>query len=261
MTINDARTPAEIAYDSLKDGSLYFQQPRENTDLLIQILERLEAHERADDEPPEEPFDRMPDGTLIYGIFDGTPDTGYERSSCVTASGENWLLTVAEGEAAGHMFDQAIDFQETTPDQLRAMRDLLNSGILERMEAAAVAWGRGDKAPLASRTTEAGDQAIIEILTDIYGDEDDEDDKRQIGTIAGQPVEGRYSEGRLYAASVAWNGTTITTDGETYISIPENDDPQANGDITLPAWGRVKELAQTDIVEQLIGLARKHARA
>lgn len=258
MTINDTRTEAEIRYDAERDGSRYFQQPRENTDLLIQILERLEAHERADDEPPEEPFDTMPDGTVIYGIYDGTPDAGYERSSCVTASGDNWLLTVAEGEAAGHMFDQAIDFQETTPDQLRALRDLLNSGILERMEAAAVAWGRGDKAPLASRTTE---QIQITREIDRILDEKQGNVERQIGTIAGQPVSARYSEGRLYAASVEWGGTTITTDGETYISIPENDGAQSVGDVTLRAWGLMRELAGTDVVEQLIGLARKHARA
>jgi hypothetical protein len=54
MTI-DNRTDAERRYDATRDGTLYFQpQPAdepENTDLLIAILEQIEAGEDADYEP------------------------------------------------------------------------------------------------------------------------------------------------------------------------------------------------------------------
>lgn len=89
-----------------------------------------------------------------------------------------------------------------------------------------------------------------------------------IGTIAGCAVTGSYSDDaphELFSAGMEWNSLTFHTDGTDYINftLGEAGDGYKElgcvGDMHLWEWGKIKELAQTDIMEQLIALARAKA--
>ncbi len=83
-----------------------------------------------------------------------------------------------------------------------------------------------------------------------------------IGQLDGYPVMACYrtEDNALLWANVDWNGHHFSTDGETYINVGA-DTSGAVGDMTLHEWGQVRELAQIDIVERFIALARKHQTA
>lgn len=82
-----------------------------------------------------------------------------------------------------------------------------------------------------------------------------------IGEIAGETVYADYSEdGELFGADLEWNGLNLRTDGYTYLRLGVGEECEFYGDMTLPEWGKVRELASTTVVEQLIALARSKAR-
>ncbi len=98
-----------------------------------------------------------------------------------------------------------------------------------------------------------------------------------LGTIAGCAVIGHYqyeAPHDLFSASLTWNGLHVSTDGDSYINLDlghaleGGEGPAAVslhelggcGDMHLHEWGMVKALARTDVVEQLIALARVRAQ-
>lgn len=87
-----------------------------------------------------------------------------------------------------------------------------------------------------------------------------------IGTIDGCAVTGNYTEaGTLFSAKVTWNGLAIYTDGTDYLNLTLGKatggykELDCVGDMHLWERGKIKELASTDVVEQLIALARARA--
>jgi hypothetical protein len=98
-----------------------------------------------------------------------------------------------------------------------------------------------------------------------------------IGTIDGCAVIGHYSDEtpyELYCASITWNGLHFSTDGTDYINLDLGNALEGGvglaaenlqelggcGDMHLHEWGKVKELAQSDVMEQLIALAKSKAQ-
>jgi hypothetical protein len=84
-----------------------------------------------------------------------------------------------------------------------------------------------------------------------------------IGEIAGEIVTGDYGgdDGRdLFGADLHWNGLNIRTDGVEFLSLGLGEGCDFHDQMSLPEWGKVRELAQTDVIEQLIALARAKAR-
>lgn len=71
----------------------------------------------------------------------------------------------------------------------------------------------------------------------------------------GTPVIGSYdTDGTPFLVKVeAWNGFRISTDGQDFINLDTTGG--CCGDMTLPEWGRMKELASTNTVEQLVTIA------
>ena len=97
-------------------------------------------------------------------------------------------------------------------------------------------------------------------------DEDEEeaeivDTPIPMGTIAACAVTGLYrDDGSLFEAKLSWNGLLISVLGSTdIINVDGFDITDCIGDMTFAMWGKVKELAHTDVVEQLIALARTKA--
>jgi hypothetical protein len=64
--------------------------------------------------------------------------------------------------------------------------------------------------------------------------------------------------GGLAWAEVVWNGLTISTDGCSYLNLPTSGG--MSGDMEPLEWLAVKTLAQTDVPERLMALARRYPR-
>jgi hypothetical protein len=245
------------AYDDLMSGRVYFKpqpEPVDHLDLMIKIQLELEGGE-----PEPQPVGTLPGGVVMYGGFDGTPDQGYWRDGCVSAGNDVWGFTAGTEMFSGEVFDTAVNFDGVSYEQLATLRDFLNSGILEQMRAAAVAWGCGEPpaAPAPPAPPErCGPNQFRET---------------PIGTLeSGEIVNGAYSLDsssgvwKLFSARVMWHGVEIATDGESYISLPEQLDtdryPAAGmGDVTLGVWALIGDLMRARVVEQLTTLARQHA--
>jgi hypothetical protein len=90
--------------------------------------------------------------------------------------------------------------------------------------------------------------------------EDNDDDVNMgipIGEIAGETVYADYDgEGQLFGADLAWNGLEIRTDGVQFLELGTGEGTDFYNQMSIQEWGRVKELASTTVVEQLIALAR-----
>lgn len=85
--------------------------------------------------------------------------------------------------------------------------------------------------------------------------------EREIGTIAGEPVYGHYYEKQLCYVRIGWAGLDVEIDveqNEPRLAIPAFYGHPDN-DVPLATWGRIKELAQTDVVEQLVRLTQQYA--
>jgi hypothetical protein len=91
----------------------------------------------------------LADGTQVYGSFDGTPQQGYTRHSCVAIDTEAWGFSVSNETISGQNESNTISIDGASLAELQALRDFLNSGAFERMTALAIAWGRGDDEPPA----------------------------------------------------------------------------------------------------------------
>jgi hypothetical protein len=113
------------------------------------------------------------------------------------------------------------------------------------------------------------DQAIAEHRAAYVkpADDDEEEDEAEIvdtpipmGTIADCAVTGLYrDDGSLFEAKLSWNGLLISVLGSTdIINVDGFDIADCIGDMTFAMWGKVKALAHTDVVEQLMALARSH---
>ena len=149
MTI-DTRTPAEIRYDALKDGSAYVKpaalqdNPRVDLPLLPEeatILDHLWAG-LALELPADVQFGQLADGTPMMGSFGGG-----QRSGVVSIDTPNWSLHAdADGMIAGQNARESIAFDTLTYQDVLDLRALVASDTFERLYAAAVAWERGDAA-------------------------------------------------------------------------------------------------------------------
>jgi hypothetical protein len=100
----------------------------------------------------DQPFGQLADGTIIYGGFDTTKAPAV-RSGCVSVRTPAIRLTAdCDGFCSGENQPGdgwSINFDGASLDELHALRDFLNSGAVERMLAAAVAWENGDTQPPA----------------------------------------------------------------------------------------------------------------
>jgi hypothetical protein len=170
----DTRTPAEIAYDNLKSGAAYIKDeytplspaweavlgitsnPRDTGSQILDIL--TNDADAGDDEiaiaqwidRTDQPFGTLTDGTVIYGTFDTTAAGAGKRSGCVTVRTPAINLTAdCDGFVSGEngRDDWSINFDGASLEDIRKLRDFLNSGAVERMLAAAVAWENGDSEP------------------------------------------------------------------------------------------------------------------
>lgn len=80
-----------------------------------------------------------------------------------------------------------------------------------------------------------------------------------IGTIKGCSVLANYSEsGKLYSATLTWQGLRVSTDAEHYICLDSNPTADGIGDIPIATWHIVRDLVQCDVIEQLTELALAH---
>lgn len=120
------------------------ERAAEDTDAIISLLEEIDGGDR---EPDPEAFGTLADGTPIMGVFDGVNGV-YHRHSCVESTLEEWHIT-AGADGVFSFGTDGLDIDPITMPQLRALRELLNSGTFERMVLAAEAWGRGDAEPPA----------------------------------------------------------------------------------------------------------------
>jgi len=84
-----------------------------------------------------------------------------------------------------------------------------------------------------------------------------------LGHIDGCEVRAEYmpddpdeGNGELAAAKVTWQGITIATDGDSYLSLPM--DGGFVGDMEIAQWAVIKRVAHTDIPERLIALAQRY---
>jgi hypothetical protein len=79
-----------------------------------------------------------------------------------------------------------------------------------------------------------------------------------VGSIAGCSVVGRYydEDGQPSLVVLDWNGMHLESDG-AYVWVPSH--AHEIGGFTVADWTHVKNLAQTDIVEQLIALGQQWA--
>jgi hypothetical protein len=142
MTTLDTRTPQEIAYDSLKDGSAYFkpQPAAEDADYdpWADIIDTLAGVEH-------QPFGTLADGTPILGQFNMRAP---KRWGVVHSRPAGWSFCVDDG---GHISgssvgeEPSIDIDGATVEQLRELAALVNAGVFDHLLAAAEAWGRGDE--------------------------------------------------------------------------------------------------------------------
>ena len=80
-----------------------------------------------------------------------------------------------------------------------------------------------------------------------------------IGTIEGQEVTAERVDEGLTVYAVRWGGLELFTDGTEFVNI-QPVTGGCEGDMTLEQWVTIKALAQTDVIEQLLELARAHAR-
>jgi hypothetical protein len=107
-------------------------------------------------------------------------------------------------------------------------------------------------------------QQLAAQLADEQGERDAAVEDTLIGTIHGCPVYGSsYNEpgedcdGQLYKWYLEWNGKTIAVyDDSQALTIDPTGPAPCTGDIELNDWQWMRALAQTDLVEQLIALAR-----
>jgi hypothetical protein len=81
-----------------------------------------------------------------------------------------------------------------------------------------------------------------------------------IGTIAGCAVTGSYHDGKLYYASLVWDGLKVSSDGEHFVNL-DLEEGESVGDIWLTDWKRLKALIETGIVEQLIAMVKGRSTA
>lgn len=86
-----------------------------------------------------------------------------------------------------------------------------------------------------------------------------------IGHIDGCPVLAHYitdvndpDDDSLAWATVVWNGIEISTDGRSYLNLPMTGG--MGGDMEPSEWLGIKQLAQTDVCERLMAIARCYPR-
>lgn len=146
MTISiDTRTPQERAYDELMSGRIYVKPTAlpadDDPNDIISILEAVESR----GEPEPQPCEVLADGTVIYGDFDGTPGAGYHRAGYVHISTDQWYFSVDGSTISGGSQERDPIFyvEGGTLAQFQQLRDFLNSGALEQMQAAADRWAAG----------------------------------------------------------------------------------------------------------------------
>lgn len=100
----------------------------------------------------QEPFSTLSDGSAIFGEIDRVCPT--RRSGIVEAqTSDGWRLTAQDSPDLIYIERDGVQLEEATIEQLNALRSLLATDIPEQMIAAAVAYGRGDAAPLTYAET------------------------------------------------------------------------------------------------------------
>lgn len=156
----------EAKYDAERSGAAWLKvqaitdDPR---DIGSQILDILTNDDDAGDDeitiaqwidaaltPTDQPFGTLADGTVIYGTFDTTAAGAGERSGCVMVRTPAINLTAdCNGFVSGenNRDEWTINLDGASLAEIHALRDFLNSGAIERMLAAAVAWENGDTQP------------------------------------------------------------------------------------------------------------------
>jgi hypothetical protein len=97
-----------------------------------------------------QPFRQLADGTVIYGLFDTTKAGAGKRSGCVSVEAMGMGLTAdSNGYLSGENRagdDWTINFDGASLEDIRKLRTLLNSGAIEQLLGAAVAWDNGEPA-------------------------------------------------------------------------------------------------------------------
>jgi hypothetical protein len=139
----DLRTPAERAYDSLKDGSAY-TKPIEDAgpwEPIIDIITGPRVHRPYDQKLPDVPFGTLPDGQPIMAEYD-VDDT---RMGVVNVTRAGWQINADDSGVFG--IGTEDDDLELTIAQLRTLGALYADGTIEALYAAAVAWEHGEDAP------------------------------------------------------------------------------------------------------------------
>jgi hypothetical protein len=165
--------PADSFTRGLVDGCRIARKvldDEEQTDTLIEILEDVYGSDDEDREPDPQPFGTLADGTPIMGIFDGIHGE-YHRHSIVEAEPESGAWHIIGGADGCFSFGlegidggEGIDLDPIYMPQIRALRDLLNSGAFERIIVAAEAWSRGDAEPPAFADDQPSPACMVQIL-------------------------------------------------------------------------------------------------
>lgn len=83
--------------------------------------------------------------------------------------------------------------------------------------------------------------------------------RKEFGEIDGITVYGQYydEDGAPSVVVMTWNGWQIETDG-TWLWLPTTGD--SVGNMRVSDWQRIKELAQTDVIERLIAMGQEWAK-
>lgn len=247
----------------------------------------------------QEPFGSLSTGAQITGIIDGVCPT-HRTGIVEAEIGDDWSLTAQDSPDLISIEGDGVDLENVSLDQLNRLRALLATTIPEQLIAAAVSYGRGDAAPDERRQIAAeADRVLAEHyaqqpecraifdalspelagrfveMVEKYGPDAVEQALDAaipplrsalgvpIGEIAGEIVTGDYGgdDGRdLFGANLHWNGLNLRTDGVGFLELGTGEACDFFNQMTIQEWGRVRELAQTDVIEQLIALARAKAR-
>lgn len=210
---------------------------------------------------PDAQIGVLRDGSPIMGTFD-TDGT----QMCVTADMEGFFMTFDEDGFCLRDGEANKDYGYITLAQLERLRGLFAGSDLDCLITLAQAWGRGEALQYATPhgCDGAASNAALPIVPrhEQEQEEAEEDEPEEftieIGAIDGCPVTATYSmeSNTLLFANMDWCGMHLSTDGETFLNTGATGD--AVGDVTIQDWGRIRELARTDIVERLITLVRKH---
>jgi hypothetical protein len=143
----------DITDDPANDGREISPDEERALDILLADEDAVNAWIDAARTPADQPFGQLANGTVIYGTFDTTKVGAGRRSGCVTIETPAIMLTAdCDGFVSGENRrgdDWSINFDGASLAEIHALRDFLNSGAVERMLAAAVAWEHGDTEPPA----------------------------------------------------------------------------------------------------------------